>query len=150
MKIRFLSSSSGVSQSAIRNPQFPIFFCAWLLAVCSSAEAQPIKLNRAQQACKVGDYSVAEYERLGPGQQAEVVETYRQKHSSAWKQALEALRAAHGNPPFQVIGRLKAAASIQENIARKKYFFISQRTNITGIRLKIPNYDNVTIIISTI
>jgi len=140
MKIRFLSSSSGVSQSAIRNPQFPIFFCALLLGLCSSAEAQPIKPNRAQQACKVGDYSVAEYERLGPGQQAEFVETYRQKHSSAWKQALEALRAAHGNPPFQVIGRLKAAASIQEKIARKKYFCFSQLTDIAGTRLIIPNY----------
>ncbi len=140
MKIRFLSSSSGVSQSAIRNPKFPIFFCALLLALCSSAEAQPKKPNRAQQACKVGDYSVAEYERLGPGQQAEFVETYRQKHSSAWKQALEALRAAHGNPPFQVIGRLKAAASIQEKIARKKYFCFSQLTDIAGTRLIIPNY----------
>src|SRR5438445_6156178 len=140
MKIRFLSSSSGVSQSAIRNPKFPIFFCALLLALCSFAEAQPKKPNRAQQACKVGDYSVVEYERLGPGQQAEFVETYRQKHSSAWKQVLEALRAVYGNPLFQVIGRLKAVVSIQEKIARKKYFCFSQLTDIVGIWLIILNY----------
>ena len=111
-----------------------------MLASLQLTEAQPLKPSRSHLDCKVGDYSVAEYQRLSPAQQAEFVETYRQKHSSAWKQALEALRAAHKDPPFRVLGRLKTAPSIQEKIARKKYRCFSQLTDIAGTRVVIPNY----------
>lgn len=113
---------------------------ALLLAVSFTAEAQPTTANRDQRECRVGDYSIAEYERLSPKQQAEFIETYRQRHSSPWKQALEALQAAHKNPPFQVVGRLKTASSIQEKISRKKYHCFSQLTDIAGTRLIIPSY----------
>jgi ppGpp synthetase/RelA/SpoT-type nucleotidyltranferase len=119
---------------------FRFALSALLFALSSSAQAQLIKSNLAQRDCKVGDYSIAEYQRLSPRQQTEFIETYRDKHSSAWKQALEALRAAHGNPPFQVIGRLKSVASIQEKIWRKQYRCFSQLTDIAGTRVIIPNY----------
>ena len=111
-----------------------------LFAHCFSAEAQTLTPSLNQRDCKVGDYSVADYERQSAAQQAEFIEAYRQRHSAAWKLALEALRAAHGNPPFQVIGRLKTGASIQEKIARKQYRCFSQLTDIAGTRLVIPNY----------
>ena len=114
--------------------------CAMLFAHCLSAQAQTLTPNLNQRDCKVGDYSVAEYERRSADQQAAFVEAYRQRHSAAWKLALEALQAAHGNPPFQVIGRLKTTASIQEKITRKKYRCFSQLTDIAGTRLLIPNY----------
>jgi ppGpp synthetase/RelA/SpoT-type nucleotidyltranferase len=114
---------------------------AFVLALCgAAAEAQAIKPNRDQQDCKIGDYSVAEYERQSPDQRAAFVEAYRQKYSFAWKQALEALRAAHENPPFQAVGRLKTLVSIQEKISRRKYRCFSQLTDIAGTRLIIPNY----------
>ena len=47
MKDQFLDSSSGNSQSAIRNPKFLVFFCALLfaLSVCAQAQ-QPAKIPR--------------------------------------------------------------------------------------------------------
>ena len=113
---------------------------AMLLALCASAQAQPLTPGLDQRDCKVGDVSVAEYERQGAEQQVAFVEAYRQRHLAGWKLALEALSAAHGNPPFQVIGRLKTTASIQEKIARKQYRCFSQLTDIAGTRLVIPNY----------
>ena len=114
--------------------------CVLLFALRVPADAQPLTLSPYQRDCKVGDYAVAEYERQSAEQQAAFVEAYRQRHSAGWKQALEALRTAHGNPPFQVIGRLKTTASIQEKIARKQYRCFSQLTDIAGTRLIIPNY----------
>ena len=40
MKNQFLGSSFGNSQFSVRNPKFIVFFCALLLALCVSAEAQ--------------------------------------------------------------------------------------------------------------
>lgn len=111
-----------------------------LFALSSSAQAQPVTLSLDQRDCKVGDVSVAEYERKSPDQKAAFVEAYRQRHFAAWKLALEALRTAHGDPPFQVIGRLKTTVSIQEKIARKQYRCFSQLSDIAGTRLIIPNY----------
>ena len=117
-----------------------LFLLIALVGVGAIAGAQPPPPNLNQRDCKVGDVSVAEYERQSPEQQVAFVEAYRQWHSVAWKLAVEALRAAHGNPPFQVVGRLKTGANIQETIARKKYRCFSQLTDIAGTRLVIPNY----------
>lgn len=135
---------------SIQKLEFSTLVGALLLALSVPVQAQTTKPNRSQLDCKVGDYAVAEYVRLSPNQQAEFVETYRQKHSSAWKQALEALRAAHGDPPFRVIGRLKTATSIQEKIARKKYRCFSQLTDIAGTRIVIPNYAAVALVTQNI
>jgi ppGpp synthetase/RelA/SpoT-type nucleotidyltranferase len=89
---------------------------------------------------KVGDHSIAEYEALNPAEQTKFVERYRQKYSSAWSQALDALRASHSDPPFRVMGRLKSVQSIQEKIIRKKYHCFAELTDIAGTRLIIPNY----------
>lgn len=104
------------------------------------AEAQSATPTLNPRDCKVGDVSVAEYERQSAERRVAFVEAYRQRHSAAWNLALAALRAAHGNPPFQVMGRLKTASSIQEKILRKKYRCFSQLTDIAGTRLVIPNY----------
>jgi ppGpp synthetase/RelA/SpoT-type nucleotidyltranferase len=140
MKERTMDKPVWVGSHCRKILQSAILLSALLLVVCSSAQTQPIKPNPAQRDCKVGDYSIAEYERLSPKQQSDFTENYRQKHSSAWKQALEALRAAHRDPPFQVIGRLKSVASIQEKISRKQYHCFSQLTDIAGTRVIIPNY----------
>jgi len=123
------------------NKIFRLFLTVVTLAGCAGvAEAQPLTPSLDQRDCKVGDVSVAEYERQSAEQRVAFVEAYRQRHFAAWKLALEALRAAHGDPPFQVIGRLKTTASIQEKILRKKYRCFSQLSDIAGTRLVIPNY----------
>src|SRR5258707_15506002 len=43
MRIRLSLSSSGNSQSSIRNPKFLVFFCALLFALCFPVEAQQTK-----------------------------------------------------------------------------------------------------------
>jgi len=113
---------------------------AMLFALYASVGAQSVTPSLNQRDCKVGDVSVAEYERQSAEQRVAFVEVYRQRHSAAWNLALAALRAAHGDPPFQVIGRLKTASSIQEKISRKQYRCFSQLTDIAGTRLIIPNY----------
>ena len=114
--------------------------CALLFALSAAAGAQLVTPSLNQRDCKVGDVSVAEYERQSVEQRVAFVEAYRQRHFVSWKLALEALRAVHGDPPFQVIGRLKSTASIQEKISRKQYRCFSQLTDIAGTRLIIPNY----------
>ena len=138
-QIRFEVSRSDNRKSKIQNLKW-LALCAMLFALCSAAGAQSVTPSLNQRDCKVGDVSVAEYERQSPDRQVAFVEAYRQRHAAAWKLALEALRAAHGDPPFQVIGRLKTAVSIQEKISRKKYRCFSQLTDIAGTRLIIPNY----------
>ena len=46
MKIQLSGSSSGNSQSAIRNPKFLVFVCATLFALCLPADAQQQKVPR--------------------------------------------------------------------------------------------------------
>ena len=117
-----------------------LFLLIAFVGIGAIAGAQSPPPNVIPRDCKVGDHSVADYQRQSPAQQAAFAEAYRQRHSAAWKLALETLQAAHGNPPFQVIGRLKTAASIQEKIARKRYRCFSQLTDIAGTRIVIPNY----------
>jgi len=90
--------------------------------------------------CTVGDYFIEDYQRLPPKQQNEFVESYRQKYSSALRQALDELRALHSDTSFQVLGRLKSVPSIREKIVRKKYRCFSELTDIAGTRLVIADY----------
>jgi ppGpp synthetase/RelA/SpoT-type nucleotidyltranferase len=117
---------------------------ALFAAPISCAPAVAPKLQSAA-ACESGD-SVAEYQRLSPAQQLQFVDKHRQQYAPALEKVRAALKAPHPEPPFRVLGRLKATDSIQEKITRKKYTCISELTDIAGARIVIPSYAAVPLV----
>lgn len=103
---------------------------------CAQAVAPTLQIA----ACKAGDYSTAQYRSAIPSEQARLAEIQRRHYAPALEKVLGALRALHSDPPFRVLGRLKAVDSIQEKISRKNYACLSELTDIAGARIVIPSY----------
>jgi ppGpp synthetase/RelA/SpoT-type nucleotidyltranferase len=120
--------------------------CQWLrfagaaLLAAQLSCAQAAAPLQAKAGCKAGDDTVAQYQGLGPAEQNRFVENYRRQYAPVLEKALGALRAAHSNPPFRVLGRIKATDSIQEKVSRRNYACFSELTDVAGTRIVIPSY----------
>lgn len=124
-------------------------FIVWALLAAQIACAPAVAPKLESAACKSGD-SVAGYQNLSPTQQTQLVEKYQQQYAPALEKVRAALKAPHSDPPFRVMGRLKATDSIQEKIVRKKYTCISELTDIAGARIVIPSYAAIPLVTQNI
>ncbi len=124
-------------------------FIVWALLAAQIACAPAAAPKLESAACKSGD-SVAGYQNLSPTQQTQLVEKYQQQYAPALEKVRAVLKAPHSDPPFRVLGRLKATDSIQEKIVRKKYTCISELTDIAGARIVIPSYAAIPLVTQNI
>jgi ppGpp synthetase/RelA/SpoT-type nucleotidyltranferase len=124
-------------------------FIVWALLAAQIACAPAAAPKLESAACKSGD-SVAGYQNLSPTQQTQLVEKYQQQYAPALEKVRAVLKAPHSDPPFRVLGRLKATDSIQEKITRTKYTCISELTDIAGARIVIPSYAAIPLVTQNI
>jgi ppGpp synthetase/RelA/SpoT-type nucleotidyltranferase len=124
-------------------------FIVWALLAAQIACAPAAAPKLESAACKSGD-SVAGYQNLSPTQQTQLVEKYQQQYAPALEKVRAVLKAPHSDPPFRVMGRLKATDSIQEKIVRKKYTCITELTDIAGARIVIPSYAAIPLVTQNI
>lgn len=132
-----------------RGGRLILCFVAWALLAAQIACAPAAAPKLESAACKSGD-SVAGYQNLSPTQQTQLVEKYQQQYAPALEKVRAVLKAPHSDPPFRVLGRLKAMDSIQEKIVRKKYTCISELTDIAGARIVIPSYAAIPLVTQNI
>jgi ppGpp synthetase/RelA/SpoT-type nucleotidyltranferase len=116
------------------------FAAAFLLSLVFFFTQNATSVFAKEERCKVGDPSVAEYNRLSPSEQKKMIEELRSEHKSEMELTVDAFKSSFPNVPIEVKNRLKTVASIQEKLERKGYKCFSSLTDIAGVMLVIPNY----------
>ena len=126
------------------------FAIAFLLTLVFFFTENATSVFAKAERCKVGDPSVAEYNKLRPSEQKEKIEELRREHKSEMEMSVEAFKSFFADVPIEVRNRLKTVASIQEKLVRKGYKCFSSLTDIAGVMLVIPNYAAIPIATHTI
>jgi len=132
MKNQFATSVVGV--------QINYFAITFLLTLVFFFTQNATPVSAKVERCKVGDPSVAEYNKLSPSEQKEQIEELRREHKSEMEMTVEAFKSFFVDVPIEIRNRLKTVASTQEKIVRKGYKCFSSLTDIAGVMLVIPNY----------
>jgi ppGpp synthetase/RelA/SpoT-type nucleotidyltranferase len=132
MKNQFATSVFGV--------QINYFAITFLLTLVFFFTQNATSVSAEAERCKVGDPSVAEYNKLSPSEQKEQIKELRREHKSEMEMTVEAFKGFFVDVPIEIRNRLKTVASTQEKIVRKSYKCFSSLTDIAGVMLVIPNY----------
>jgi len=132
MKNQFATSVVGV--------QINYFAITFLLTLVFFFTQNATSVSAEAERCKVGDPSVAEYNKLSPSEQKEQIKELRREHKSEMEMTVEAFKSFFADVPIEIRNRLKTVASTQEKIVRKGYKCFSSLTDIAGVMLVIPNY----------